>query len=240
MAAGPPAASRPLRRPHSLKVGPFADAAKRTARQTRRRQAAPGAAVRWIRARRRRTCRNGSGHRCGSRSRTTSGAAPTSRGSTTPGRRARSPRFWMRSSPTAAAASRPSAMSAAVSCSTKPVSTACAAQTPGVAVGLQLEPHRARLRALRVLAPDAPVGAEQVLDVMAVLVGDDVGLGERPAARAEARAQLAVEAEVDVDRLVARAVERADRRGRAPQRGLRLAGEELRRRLAVALDWSPQ
>ena len=79
----------------------------------------------------------------------------------------------------------------------------------GVAVGLQLEPHRAGRLALAVVA-DALVGAEQVLDVVAVLVGDHVGLGERAAAGAEARAQFVVEVEVDVDGLVGGAVERAD------------------------------
>src|SRR4051812_11034943 len=55
----------------------------------------------------------------------------------------------------------------------------------GVAVGLELEPHGARLLALAVVA-HALVGSEEVLDVMAVLVGDHVGLGERAPLRAEA------------------------------------------------------
>ncbi len=55
----------------------------------------------------------------------------------------------------------------------------------GVAVGLQLEADGARRLALAVVA-DALVRADQMLDVVAVFVGDDVGLGERPAARAEA------------------------------------------------------
>ena len=49
-----------------------------------------------------------------------------------------------------------------------------------VAVGLQLDPDRAALRALAVAArPIQDTG--QILDVVAVLVGEDVGLGERPA-----------------------------------------------------------
>ena len=76
-----------------------------------------------------------------------------------------------------------------------------------VAVGLELEAHRAGAWALARLDP--AVRAEQVLDVVAVLVGDDVGLGERAALRAEALAQLVVEPEIDVHLLVGRAVERA-------------------------------
>ena len=72
--------------------------------------------------------------------------------------------------------------------------------------------------------------------MVAVLVREHVGLGEGAAARAEAVAQLVEEAEVDVDGLVGRAVERADVRGGDAAAGLRLAGEEARRRLAVAVD----
>ena len=81
-----------------------------------------------------------------------------------------------------------------------------------IAVGLQLEPHRqlvglaladALLRGLHLLHR-----AQQVLDVVADLVGDDVGIGEL-ARRLELLRQHPVEAEVDVDRLVVRAVERA-------------------------------
>ena len=50
--------------------------------------------------------------------------------------------------------------------------------------------------------------AEQLLHVMADLMGDDIGLGE-VAGRAEAVLQLLVEVEVDIDLLVVRAVERA-------------------------------
>ena len=86
---------------------------------------------------------------------------------------------------------------------------------PGVAVGLELEPHLAALRAR--VAARAPQRAGQVLDVVPVLVGEDVRLGERAASRAELRLQLVEEAEVDVDVAVARAVERA----RSPTRQAR-------------------
>ncbi len=104
----------------------------------------------------------------------------------------------------------------------------------GVAVGLQLQPHRAALRPLPVAA-DPLHGAEQVLDVMAVLVADDVRLCERPALRAELRTQLLEEAEVEVDLLVTRAVERPDRGAGGTAAGLRTAAEQLRARRAVAL-----
>ena len=79
--------------------------------------------------------------------------------------------------------------------------------------------------------PDAPAlgagaaaaGAQQaleVLDVVAVLVGDDVRPGERPARGAEPRLELVEEAEVEIDRLVGRAVERPDGRGRRPAAGV--------------------
>ena len=53
--------------------------------------------------------------------------------------------------------------------------------------------------------------AFEVLDVMADLMGDDIGLGE-VAGRAEALRQLVEEGRVDVDLLVGRAVERPHRR----------------------------
>ena len=75
----------------------------------------------------------------------------------------------------------------------------------GEAVGLQLEAHRVRRRAL----PGAHLrlDAEQVLHVVAVLVGEHVGVDERPAGGAEVLLQLVVEGQVDVDELVAGAVE---------------------------------
>ena len=80
----------------------------------------------------------------------------------------------------------------------------------GVAVGLELEPDRVAGRAL--LGADLAHRAEQVLDVVAVLVADDVGLHEVAALAAElALEHLVEERGVEVDRLVGRAVERARR-----------------------------
>ena len=84
---------------------------------------------------------------------------------------------------------------------------------PGVAVGLQLRAHRPRLRPLPVVA-DLVENALEVLDVVAVLVGDHVGLRERSAARPELVAEVVEEPEVDVDVPVARAVEGPDVRVR--------------------------
>ena len=107
----------------------------------------------------------------------------------------------------------------------KPVSTALARPHAGVAVGLQLDPDRAALRALSVAArPIQDTG--QILDVVAVLVGEDVGLGERPASGPELRLELGEEAEIDVHPVIARAVERADRGGGRAAAGLHLAREE--------------
>src|SRR6185437_327633 len=71
-----------------------------------------------------------------------------------------------------------------------------------VAVGLQLERDReaaARLRVLLLRAPHLPLGADQVLHAVAVLVRDDVGLREVAAARMETPLQLVEEAEVEID-----------------------------------------
>ena len=96
----------------------------------------------------------------------------------------------------------------------------------GVAVGLQLQPHRAGRLPLAVSA-HLLIGAQQVLDVVPVLVGDHVRLGERAAARAEAGAQVVVERQVDVDLLVGRAVERAD--GGASRRRSRSAWTRVKK-----------
>src|SRR5262245_3512118 len=69
---------------------------------------------------------------------------------------------------------------------------------------------------------------------MAVLVREDVRLGERAAARAELRLELVEEAEIDVDVAVLRAVEGAHCAGRDAAPGLDLSVEEARpRRLVV-------
>ena len=80
--------------------------------------------------------------------------------------------------------------------------------------------------ALRVLL-GAVEDAEEVLDVVAVLVGDDVLLGELAAVGAELALQLLEEARVDVDLRVERAVEGTD---------LRVGGAALRLRLALVDD----
>src|SRR5581483_1301980 len=104
---------------------------------------------------------------------------------------------------------------------------------PGEAVRLELALHGGARRALPVVA-DLVEDAEQVLDVVAVLVREDVGLRERARARSEARAQLVEEAEVDVDLLVDGAVERPDvgRRLAAAARGRTGEEHRLRRRVA--------
>ena len=68
---------------------------------------------------------------------------------------------------------------------------------------------------------------------MPVLVRDHVRPREGPALRAEAGLQLLEEAEVDVDLVVARAVERSDRRRRAAARGADAAVEEVGARWLV-------
>ena len=91
----------------------------------------------------------------------------------------------MRSSPTAAAASSASAIWAAVSGSRKPVAGGVVRPDAGEAVGLELGPDRSPCGAGAAAA--AAGGAQEVLDVVAVLVGDDVALGERAALRPEPR-----------------------------------------------------
>ena len=100
-------------------------------------------------------------------------------------------------------------MSACVSSSIRPVSTALRRPDARVAVGLELAAHGLALRPLPVAA-DVVEHAELVLHVVAVLVRDHVRLRERPAAGAEARLQLVEEAEVDVDH----ACRAGSRRGR--------------------------
>ena len=107
----------------------------------------------------------------------------------------------------------------------------CAAQTPGIAIRLELEPDRQAVAL-------APAGArwtllhlfrraEQILDVMAEFVGDHIILREI-ALGAEAVGEFVEEAGVEIDALIGRAVER-------PHRRLRGAAA----RLAVAVDRRP-
>src|SRR6185295_5372905 len=100
---------------------------------------------------------------------------------------------------------------------------------------LELEPYRSRGPALGARG-DARRRAEQVLDVMPVLVGDDVRLRERAAAGTEPLLELVVEAEVDVHLRVDGAVEGPDRRGRLAATGRDPPVEEHGRRGLVAVE----
>ena len=88
---------------------------------------------------------------------------------------------------------------------------------------------RALLRSL-----DVVHDAEQVLDVVADLVGDDVGLGEIPG-RPESILQVVVETEVDVDLAIARTIKRADGGGGKPASRLDLTGKQHEGRFLVGL-----
>ena len=165
-----------------------------------------------LRALPRRMCRTGSDRPCRTRSRTTVGVASTNRASTTRGRRGRWPRCWMRSSPTAAAASRPSAMSAGGDLLDER------------GVDRVRRPHTRR--SSRPAAPGAPtpdVGPSRSLPTRSSVpsrsctwwpysCATTYASANAAALRAEPGAQLVVEAEVEVHLLVARAVERPDRR----------------------------
>src|SRR5215831_4307708 len=105
------------------------------------------------------------------------------------------------------------------------------------AVGLELHAHLERVAvglaatALRLL--DALGDAEQVLDVMADLVGDEVGLGE-VARGPDLVTQIAIERQIDIELVIARTVEGAHRRlGEAASR-LHGAAEQHEARLLVA------
>ena len=123
-----------------------------------------------------------------------------------------------------------------------PVSSSCAvvaclAHTPPRQSAISSVRTAPRVRALRVLlgAVEQP---ELVLERVAVLVGDDVLLRERPTAGAELVLEHLEEAGVDVDLLVQRAVERPDlvARGAARRLGAAVVEDRLGRLplLAVA------
>ena len=102
----------------------------------------------------------------------------------------------------------------------------------GVAVGLQLQADGVGVGAL--LGADPAHGAEQVLDVVAVLVGEHVGAYEGGVLAAELLEDGVEEGRVEVDGLVGGAVERPDgaRRGAAAA-GLDLVGEDDHRLLGL-------
>ena len=130
---------------------------------------------------------------------------------------------WMRSSPTAAAASSASLISP---CSELPSLVGVARPGPGEAVGLQLQGDGQLVGLARVLLlqpADVAAHAEHVLHVVAVLVGDDVLRGQ-VAGGAELLLQLQQEVEVEVHEPVGRAVERAHLGA-----GLAAAGARCRR-----------
>ncbi len=105
---------------------------------------------------------------------------------------------------------------------------------PGVAVGLQFKAHGARRRSGRPgLHP--PAGPEQLLDVVAVLVGDDVGTRERTACGAEPGLQLLEEPQVEVDAGVVGTVEGPHRGGCVAASGGYATAEERGGRALVGL-----
>lgn len=103
----------------------------------------------------------------------------------------------------------------------------------GEAVRLELDRDR-RASGARLPGPCPLERAREVLDVVAVLVRQDVCLGEVAAARAETGAELIEEPQVEVDALVERTVERPDLGAREPATGLRRTREERRPGLPIA------
>ena len=145
--------------------------------------------------------------------------------------------FWMRSSPTAAAALSASLISSSLDQRLAGVGAALhrvVDPRAGVAVGLQLEgdPHQPLRLAARLLHGGVLPG--EVLHVVAELVGDDVLRGE-VAGGAEVGLQLVQEVEVDVHEGVGRAVERPGLRRRRAAAGVRPAGEEHQLGVVVGL-----
>src|SRR3954447_7333895 len=98
----------------------------------------------------------------------------------------------------------------------------------GEAIGLELEAHGEGIRVIRVvlaLLPNLSLDPELLLDVVAELVRDHVGLGE-VAGGLEASVELVEEAEVDVDPLIEWAVERPGLRAGRATAGVGLPTEE--------------
>ena len=133
---------------------------------------------------------------------------------------------WMRSSPTAAAASSPSRDVVVGEVLDEPRLRRVRGPDAGVAVGLELEAHGARLRALTIVADAAHscrAGSAR---------GGRTRARRRTPRRTARRArrscvrQLVVEPEVDVHVLVGRAVERPHRRRRVAAPGRDLSVEE--------------
>ena len=107
----------------------------------------------------------------------------------------------------------------------------------GVAVGLELRSHRRALGTL-LIASNLVQRADQVLDVVPVLMSEHVCLRERPALGAEPSLQLLEEPEVHVHLLVGGAVERADVGGRETAARVRGVREEHGVRRTIAVDHS--
>src|SRR5271170_5222242 len=94
----------------------------------------------------------------------------------------------------------------------------------GEAIGLQLQMDRSRILPVRI-SLHTPLDAENILDVVADLVGQNVGLREF-AGRAEALPELIVKAQVDVDLFVPRTIEGAGGGFGAAAAGLRVVAKE--------------
>src|SRR5205085_1805718 len=86
---------------------------------------------------------------------------------------------------------------------------------PGVAVRLKLEPNRAAFGPARAHPLGLAGGAQEVLHMVAHLVGDDIGPG-RLALSPEARAELLPERQVQINLAVVRAIEGSHRRLAGP------------------------
>src|SRR6185503_4787232 len=98
------------------------------------------------------------------------------------------------------------------------------------AIGLELDADGLRVRS------GLQEQSELVLHVVAVLVRDDISLGEGAALRAEPRVQLLEEADVEVNLLVIGAIEGTHRSLREPARALRRTSEQhsLRGQIGLA------